>query len=589
MMRWVFACLTALGLLNAILKLFPYVQTHLALPSGTLGKILIANWRVHLATLIKATLELAAVAFFWQILPDRRTNAFYLRSFRNDRWSWPARKTIQATLGEEYRLSGIRNPRRRWPFIFGILALPFYVFRYLTPKFMNLEAGHDWKARLCRSLGDARCAFVDLSDRTPFVEDEVQLAYECLGLERVLFIGDTSQEKSLWKDSIARTLKLQRSDLEKINLSLWNPNNPRAFSASITAFAKALPAGNAGVKESTVSHVAKLTSEPDASRPQFYREFWIHLIAGASLAAVSIIASLIAFDATELIFTPPVLLMTVAQVYFFGLLFNFFIDCALSRQRACVLLVTAYYGCVMALMFAQALETLNAARNAQVVAEIRQMEQSLENFKQKYGVYPPSRITLYENGSEWDARSEGLLRRLWPRINLRRNRDFDGDGRSDKKLEFFGSQCLVFFLGGPATKGKLTGFAMNPDDPLSVEGKRDAPFFDFDPHRLDFSADAAFPSYRDSLPNQTQPYLYATSSWGGYNSDDLGGKMAKVYTASDGRPWMHRSFQIISPGLDSTYGTGGPYDSKTAADQLQGNRQVERDNVTNFSQGPLAP
>ena len=49
------------------------------------------------------------------------------------------------------------------------------VTRRVNVKYMNLEAETDWLARLWRSLGDARCAFVDLTDLTDNVVVEVEL------------------------------------------------------------------------------------------------------------------------------------------------------------------------------------------------------------------------------------------------------------------------------------------------------------------------------------------------------------------------------------------------------------------------------
>ncbi len=93
---------------------------------------------------------------FRSILPAPPVNALYLRSFRNDPATWPIRKAAQSALGRKFRLSGIRDPRRRWPPVIRFMHAAFFAIRCCTPKFMNLEAGTDWKARLWRSL--AKCA-----------------------------------------------------------------------------------------------------------------------------------------------------------------------------------------------------------------------------------------------------------------------------------------------------------------------------------------------------------------------------------------------------------------------------------------------
>ena len=67
---------------------------------------------------------------------------------------------------------------------------------------MNLEAGDDWLARLWRSLGDARCCFVDLTGLTPYVAEEIQLALGTIGPDRVLFLGDRSMPEDHWRELV---------------------------------------------------------------------------------------------------------------------------------------------------------------------------------------------------------------------------------------------------------------------------------------------------------------------------------------------------------------------------------------------------
>ena len=100
---------------------------------------------------------------FWRILPGRAVNAFYLRSFRKDPRTVSIRNDAQEALGWGFRLSGIRDPRRRWPAVVRYLNAFIFALRQATPRYMSLEAGADWKARLWRSLGEARCALIDVT------------------------------------------------------------------------------------------------------------------------------------------------------------------------------------------------------------------------------------------------------------------------------------------------------------------------------------------------------------------------------------------------------------------------------------------
>jgi hypothetical protein len=153
-------------------------------------------------------------------IPNRETNAFYLRSFRNDPGSWPVRVAIQESLGRGFRLSGIRDPRRRPFTLTDWLGPAFLAARYCTPKFMDLEAGEDWKARLWNSMQGGRCVFIDISDLTAFVAEEVRLAAECVGLRRVLFVGDGSRDEAGWRALLAEHLPAGADPVE-VRLAVW--------------------------------------------------------------------------------------------------------------------------------------------------------------------------------------------------------------------------------------------------------------------------------------------------------------------------------------------------------------------------------
>src|SRR5262249_35805241 len=118
----------------------------------------------------------------------------------------------------------------------------FLAMRYCTPKFMDLEAGEDWKARLWNSMQKARCVFIDVADLTVFVAEEIKLACECLGLERVLFIGDNSCDEVAWKSLIAAHLA-SGLDPDKSRVAVWSglAGNRQSFMDSIRSFGSAVP------------------------------------------------------------------------------------------------------------------------------------------------------------------------------------------------------------------------------------------------------------------------------------------------------------------------------------------------------------
>jgi hypothetical protein len=185
----------------------------------------------------------------WRLLPRQVTSAIYLRSFRNDALANPIRTVTAAALGRGFRLSGIRDPRRRWPWLLRHLVYLLFLIRYCRPRFMNLEAGPDWKARLWRSLGEARCALIDVTDLTPFVLDEVQLAVQCLGAARILFVVDTTQSVAAWEEKIAAQMTVPVST-DELHLAVWEdtPQGRRSFANQVRHFAERVPEEPAGLR-----------------------------------------------------------------------------------------------------------------------------------------------------------------------------------------------------------------------------------------------------------------------------------------------------------------------------------------------------
>jgi general secretion pathway protein G len=268
------------------------------------------------------------------------------------------------------------------------------------------------------------------------------------------------------------------------------------------------------------------------------------------------------------------------------------------------------------------------AHNAQVTADIQSLSAGIAAFKQRFGVEPPSSINLYEQPAGWsgDARSMGLIRQIWPQFDFTYatevtpgSVDINGNGTSNDVISLSGVECLVFFLGGvpvinsPNGGGAPMGFSQNPADPFNRTGSNRLSFTEFDVSRLLLYPPAntlvsgflthSTNAYLDPLSGQKQPYLYLSSYGGqGYNvSGELSspplGTFVDIYrqgpngsTATPpSPPWNANTFQIISPGGDQQYGLGGEYETANANTLLIGTRGVERDNITNFSSGVLAP
>lgn len=313
-----------------------------------------------------------------------------------------------------------------------------------------------------------------------------------------------------------------------------------------------------------------------------------------------------------------------------------------------IVIVSILIGLLLPALFA----ARRSAQNAQVKGEITRLESAIAAFKNKFGIEPPSRITVYEGPTQWaaDPRSTGLIRRMWPQFDFSLARELDGDspavvdtdpdGDGSPGITLNGAECLVAFLGGVIdATGVPTGFSKNPANPFATAGNREGPFFEFQGGatisggtvtfngRFVDTNGNRFPEYLDPIPSQTQPYLYLSSyDSRGYNttiptpptsanpirSGDLpAATMFDVYRQAPnqpsatpivlGAPQKANSFQIISPGRDAQYGVGGYFVANNAnqilvieTTDINGNgrlddRTVEWDNISNFHGGALKP
>lgn len=308
-----------LGVFEAILLVFGIVLSALSSDIALIIKLL------------GVFAVLLYILWFLKILPDRLTNAIYLRSFKNDRETWPIRKALQNALGGEFRMSGIRDPSRRWPIVFRFVGMIFFVLRYSTPKYMNLEAGKDWKARLWRSLGDLRCAFIDISEITPFVRAEIQLAYQCLGLGRILFIGRKSQTDQQCLQSIVAALEDTGADRHAIQMVSWDRATRATFVESVKSFVRRLPEGTPGTNLQAFAAM-KASEMPEKTGRGWDWAWWAQVALGLFLALIVGIPNIMAGSHQSFLF----------YAWLYDLAFNayllwcfifYLIDCGTARKH----------------------------------------------------------------------------------------------------------------------------------------------------------------------------------------------------------------------------------------------------------------
>jgi hypothetical protein len=245
-----------------------------------------------------------------------------------------------------------------------------------------------------------------------------------------------------------------------------------------------------------------------------------------------------------------------------------------------MLVVVVIIGVIMGLISAAVVKARAAGTAARNRAEISQLELAVEAFKQKYGVYPPSRLLLCEKLSIYQQAvqaqpdlaqlaqdSIAFLTHMFPRLSspngMDRNYpwsytgpmtgtefvDWNGNRRLDTTpMILEGDQCLVFFLGGIPDNYRggppnCTGFSTNGSNPaahifpLPGGGDVNPSLFQFGSDRLVFTrTDGSTPlhplaprffTYLDTYSNGDgtgrlitgMPYAYFSSykTTNGYN------------------------------------------------------------------------
>lgn len=269
-----------------------------------------------------------------------------------------------------------------------------------------------------------------------------------------------------------------------------------------------------------------------------------------------------------------------------------------------LLVVIVILGILMSLIIPAITRARRNAQEAAVAAEISQLDQAITRFKTRFGVEPPSSLLIPTSATAWTAEDRQKVLRIWDQFDFA---TLGGMGAyPSAAIHLNGAECLVFFLGGmnagSVTAPQMVGFSKNPRTPWnSTAANRDVPFYDrFTPDRLvDLDGDDVV-EFIDGLPGQTTPILYFSSQGKSYRKsngattlDDFdvhGGMnnakdMSQIYLGPDGKTALRaQGYQIVSPGFDGQYGTGGVY---TNGAEFSGVRTVEIDNITNFSDGTM--
>lgn len=168
----------------------------------------------------------STLSFALLISPSGKPNAIYLRAFRTDKSTAALRTRLAAVLGTDFRLSGIRPPKEKSSAFLRFLLPGIVAMRYAGSKFMELEAGDDWMARLWRTYQKARLVFIDVREVTPHVHEEIEMTLQTVGPERCVFLISRDKPDAEWRRLLAEIIgpendptKLQLLDVSPDRLS----------------------------------------------------------------------------------------------------------------------------------------------------------------------------------------------------------------------------------------------------------------------------------------------------------------------------------------------------------------------------------
>lgn len=265
-----------------------------------------------------------------------------------------------------------------------------------------------------------------------------------------------------------------------------------------------------------------------------------------------------------------------------------------------LLAVIAIIGVLASLLIVVVTKMMNKGPDLLDSSDISNLAVSVNNFKAKYGTYPPSRIILYPNfgfyntKNVFEAESLNYINQIWPRLSMKQvpfvsNNSFYGwqagppaDPVIYKKNNYQwvpnvntpnggytleGDQCLVFFLGGPAltVNGVITmqGFSTNPQDPCGAGTDR-VSFYQFLSARLRDPINKVrnglllqpshFPSYLNNWARTEDPVSVAGPCPTGYFAYFSSGKRKNGYNSGGAVSHEIAALDNVGPYYDAYSG-----------------------------------
>jgi type IV pilus assembly protein PilA len=228
------------------------------------------------------------LSFALLIAPSGKTNAIYLRAFRTDKSTARVRAELAGILGPEFRLSGIRPPKEKSSVFLRYFLPSLVALKYAGSKFMELEAGDDWMARLWKTYQTTRLVLIDVRDVTPYVHEEIELTLQSVGTSRCIFIVDERKTESEWRQLLAGIVG---PESEQAQLQLLDVSPGRVASGQLDSDFKEiltrLPAGVPGDLEPGRKFVLDHVSEELIKKSRRISVMTIFSIAAGLVSALA--------------------------------------------------------------------------------------------------------------------------------------------------------------------------------------------------------------------------------------------------------------------------------------------------------------
>ena len=287
----------------------------------------------------------------------------------------------------------------------------------------------------------------------------------------------------------------------------------------------------------------------------------------------------------------------------------------MRRRSAFTLIELMVVITIILILMALSLVGLRAARDAgrrtEIRTEISQITQGASLFQNKFGMSPPLSgggpggtfrlCTNYIDTTTGQALvwpEVEALKTMFPNMSLTDNglrNPYSGTVvYPDAPMNLDGNQALFFWLCG-ADYTKYQGFATSPSQPFKPlnpnlqNEKRIGPFFQ--PARLDRFYDSGGVidgRYRDAKGTPYaclgySIYYVGTSPKRGYQPGVTNFGVSPFLDAQ-GKPFNPNTLQVISAGIDKTFGPGGAY---TPGQGAYAPNTPGEDDISNFKTGQL--